>query len=525
MPTRRTVLRGAMLAVAGVPLGAFATHQTAQAAARLPITIVNRTGKYANSAIWVYIVGTDPNGRQCYVRADGTSVPVSTALNSSDGFADLSIPLSASGNTRISLPNMSGRIYVSIDKKIKFRVVTDGNGNGALQYPAGWVASDPSFDVLHDCAEFTFNAAGMFCNTTMVDMFSIPLAITLNGQKTQTTGTLKDGGRDAIFAGIAAQSGFSRLVTTNKLRVIAPGHGMEAGLFSSTYFDSYIDEVWSRYAGTDLRVKINATTFTGRVSGGRLTFDGGIASFAKPSTLDVLYCNGALGAPNDGRTGPVAAQLGAAFNRSTLLTSADVPVSDPAKYYQAPITNHYSRLIHANTVDGKAYGFPFDDVGDFASYVQDSAPTGLTLTLTPFGSGGTTATPPAGATLLSANKPATASSNENAGYPASYAVDGNTASRWSSAFADPQWISVDLGAAHSVSRVVLNWEAAYGKAYQIQTSTNGSTWSTAFATTTGDGGVDDVSFAARSARYVRVYGTTRGTPYGYSLWNLAVYGV
>ena len=71
-------------------------------------------------------------------------MPVSTALNGPDGFADLSIPLSGSGDTGISLPNMSGRIYVSIEKKIKFRVVTDGNGNGALQYPAGWVASDPS---------------------------------------------------------------------------------------------------------------------------------------------------------------------------------------------------------------------------------------------------------------------------------------------------------------------------------------------------------------------------------------------
>jgi len=524
MPTRRTVLRGAMLAAAGIPLGAALTRQAARAADRLPITIVNQTNKYANSAIWLYIVGTDPNGRQCYVKADGTSVPVSTGLNGSDGFADLSIPLSGTGDTTVTLPNMSGRIYFSIDKKLKFKVVTDGNGNGALQFPAGWVASDPSFDVLHDCAEFTFNSAGMFCNTTMVDMFSIPLAITLRGAQTQTTGTLKAGGRDAIFAGVAAEPDFKRLVIGDNLRVIAPGHGMEAGLFSSTYFDAYVNDVWNRYANTDLRVKINSTTFTGRVSGGRLAFDGGIASFAKPSTLDILYCNGALGAPNDGKTGPVAAQLGAAFNRSTLLTSADVPVSDPAKYYQAPITNHYSRVIHANTVDGKAYGFPFDDVGDFASYVQDSAPTGLTLTLTPFTGTAPAADAPAAAGLLSTNKAASASSLENAGYPATQAFDGKAETRWSSTFADNQWISVDLGATHSVSRVKLNWEAAYGKGYRIQTSTDGSAWTDAYTTTTGDGGTDDVSFTARDARYVRMNGQTRGTPYGFSLWEFAVYG-
>jgi len=39
-----------------------------------------------------------------------------------------------------------------------------------------------------------------------------------------------------------------------------------------------------------------------------------------------------------------------------------------------------------------------------------------------------------------------ASSSENASTSASAAVDGNAATRWSSAFADPQWLQVDLGA-------------------------------------------------------------------------------
>src|SRR5690349_5660954 len=71
-------------------------------------------------------------------------------------------------------------------------------------------------------------------------------------------------------------------------------------------------------------------------------------------------------------------------------------------------------------------------------------------------------------TLLSQGKPATASSTENAGTPASAAVDGNTGTRWSSAFSDPQWLQVDLGDTATIDKVVLNWEAAYGTAYQIQ---------------------------------------------------------
>ncbi len=70
----------------------------------------------------------------------------------------------------------------------------------------------------------------------------------------------------------------------------------------------------------------------------------------------------------------------------------------------------------------------------------------------------------------------------------------------------------------------LTWEAAYGKAYRIETSTNGTTWTPAYTTTTSDGGTDDLTFTATTARYVRMYGTQRATGYGYSLWEMEVYG-
>ncbi|MEV6862180.1 ThuA domain-containing protein [Streptosporangium subroseum] len=135
-----------------------------------------------------------------------------------------------------------------------------------------------------------------------------------------------------------------------------------------------------------------------------------------------------------------------------------------------------------------------------------------------------TPTPPTGAVLLSSGRPVTASSTENAGFPPSAVVDGNAGTRWSSAFADPQWISVDLGSTKSVSRVRLQWEAAYGRAYRIETSTDNTTWTAASSTTAGDGGIDDITIPATNARYVRVYGTQRATAYGYSLWELEVYG-
>jgi F5/8 type C domain/Beta-1,3-glucanase len=127
------------------------------------------------------------------------------------------------------------------------------------------------------------------------------------------------------------------------------------------------------------------------------------------------------------------------------------------------------------------------------------------------------------ATLLSQGKTATASSTENASFPASAAVDGNTGTRWSSAFSDPQWLQVDLGASASISQVVLQWEAAYATAFQIQTSANGTSWTTIYSTTTGTGGTQTLNVTG-TGRYVRMYGTARATAYGYSLWEFQVYG-
>jgi beta-glucosidase len=127
------------------------------------------------------------------------------------------------------------------------------------------------------------------------------------------------------------------------------------------------------------------------------------------------------------------------------------------------------------------------------------------------------------AALLSQGMPTTASSTESAAYPASAATDGSTATRWSSAFSDPQWLQVDLGAQDTISQVVLNWEAAYAAAFQIQTSNDGTTWTSIYSTTTGTGGVQTLNVTG-TGRYIRMYGTARATGYGYSLWEFQVYG-
>lgn len=376
MISRRSFLGGLAAATVGAPLVARLAGAAQTSLAPLSLTIANESGR---GPLWTYIVGTDlASGQQCRLSADGALVPVSESDNGSDGYTDYSIEVD--GSRTLSLPQgMSGRIYVALGEKLKFKA----NPGNALAYPAGWVEADPNYPVLHDCAEFTYDGAGMHCNVTMVDMLSVPLAIDLSGASQQTTGRLKDGGRAAVFSALAGTPGFENLVMDD-LRVIAPGHGLDAGRFAADYFAGLVDEVWEHYRSNTMTVTAGDRTFTGSVQGEQFVFDGGVKAFDKPSTRDVLFCDGALAAPNDGVTGPVAATLGAGFNRSVLTTTGAQPLADAGAYYQGSATNHYSRIMHENTVDGKAYGFAFDDVCEHASYIEDPTPTSMKLTLTPF---------------------------------------------------------------------------------------------------------------------------------------------
>jgi hypothetical protein len=127
------------------------------------------------------------------------------------------------------------------------------------------------------------------------------------------------------------------------------------------------------------------------------------------------------------------------------------------------------------------------------------------------------------AVLLSQGHPVSTSSVQGYPWAAANAVDGNPGTRWSSGWSDPQWLEVDLGAEHALTKVVLNWERAYATAFQIQVSGNGTTWTDIYSTTTGTGGVQALRVTG-SGRYVRLLGTRRSTQYGYSLWEFQVFG-
>jgi beta-glucanase (GH16 family) len=145
----------------------------------------------------------------------------------------------------------------------------------------------------------------------------------------------------------------------------------------------------------------------------------------------------------------------------------------------------------------------------------------------------TTTTPPNGSdVLLSYRKPGTASTQQNdpncTGCTTDKAFDFDPATRWATAtdvgWVDPGWIQVDLGATAQIHKVVLQWDPAYGKSFEVQVSPNGTgNWTPIYSTTTGTGFKQTLTVNG-SGRYVRMYGTGRGSPYGYSLWEFQVWG-
>ncbi|WP_179091311.1 Ig-like domain-containing protein [[Flexibacter] sp. ATCC 35208] len=125
---------------------------------------------------------------------------------------------------------------------------------------------------------------------------------------------------------------------------------------------------------------------------------------------------------------------------------------------------------------------------------------------------------------LALNKQVTVSSLENDLYTGANAVDGDTTTRWSSTFADPQYITVDLAADYNIREVKIKWEAAAAQNYLVLASTDLNNWDT-IKTVTGNSTLNnDLTGLSGHGRYLRVYGTSRITVYGYSIYELEVYG-
>jgi hypothetical protein len=142
-----------------------------------------------------------------------------------------------------------------------------------------------------------------------------------------------------------------------------------------------------------------------------------------------------------------------------------------------------------------------------------------------------TSTPTAGPTStpvltnIALNRFSYASCSESASYLPSKGNDGNTTTRWSSCqnTSNP-WYNIDLGASRTINKITIRWESAYCTQFQINISSDNSSWTT-YGAYTSSGGNQTLNFSNLSTRYISLYCVAKVNPaWGMSVWEWEIYG-
>ncbi|MFG2520296.1 glycoside hydrolase family 64 protein [Streptomyces sp. NPDC048527] len=406
MISRRLFLTGAATAATALTYPAWGSALSPDAKAAPATCELALQNKSLPGTVRAYVTGHEQGtDRWVLLKPDGGVYhPDSPSAPQTPLPVDCAIPLGAAGSAPkvLTLPQMYGaRVYFVRDNTLDFFL----NPGPALVEPAFATSTDANYGKTWSFCEFTFNSDQLYANISYVDLVTaLPIGLTLEGDATHTVAPLPDGAVDRIAADLTAQTAkdgqpWDKLVIRGGdgkvLRVISPQNLM-APYFDRPdempfrdVWDSYVDQVWEKYRTTDLKIDLQGGrgVFTGRVSGDTLTFDGG-HTFPKPASKDIFTCNHGPftnnpGDPDDKKG--LLARLAAGFNRSIMLTHPEQPNgTTTADYYQGDVTNHWSRVVHANSPIG--YAFPYDDVRpdgqpDVSGAAHDGNPRRFTVSV------------------------------------------------------------------------------------------------------------------------------------------------
>jgi hypothetical protein len=372
------------------PDGDFSVQATSNT---LNIALINQFP--AGSTVYAVVSGRaiSNNNALVLLRSDGRT-PYYPTSPSGPGSAvnpnDVAIRLGATGSTtNLTIPYIAGgRIYFSLNEPLKFFI----NPGPALVEPAVANPSDPNIAINWGFCEFTFNQDQLYANISYVDFVSsIPIALslsTVSSNPPPAVQGLKPGGLNGIAEALRAQrqadgQAWDQLIVpgpnNSALRVLSPNIARVTNnsLFNG-YFEPYVSQVWSHYSGSSV-LKIDTQAQWGVVTadiandalavsegsngGSQKPIGGGSGTtFTRPSTADIFSCStGPFATGSNALTNTVIPRLAAAFNRSTLLKTDQLPAPQNT-YYQEAVTNHYSRVVHEWNYDGRGYAFPYDDV-------------------------------------------------------------------------------------------------------------------------------------------------------------------
>ncbi|WP_431898278.1 glycoside hydrolase family 64 protein [Nonomuraea sp. bgisy101] len=358
-----------------------------------PVTFTNNTaGRWSDSQIHIMILGMPTPGEWHYLKSDGTLAHIDQSEENAPGhltkngrnYADMSFTLAQARTVTIPSRIEGARMYVSLGSPMYIPISPDNRGWGGpdLANP-----SDPNQDVHFDWYEFTYahSAIPFGGNTTQVDMFGFPMTARLQQSAIgydETVGITLT--RDQVRSRYTAAVGSPFRPLVNDHRIVAP---RSSPLFrQSEYLKPVIDQVWNHYTANQFTLNRLGVTFTGRVSGGRLQFTrngAGPYFLNKPTTKDVVECSGALASAGMSTVElELGAEFCAAFNRGVAMNPA-AWWGTASGYYPAGVArNDYAGFFHTVGLQGRAYGFAYDDINDQSSVKilpNANPPTRLTI--------------------------------------------------------------------------------------------------------------------------------------------------
>ena len=255
----------------------------------------------------------------------------------------------------------------------------------------------------------------------------------------------------------------------------------------------------------------NHNTFATDVANSVPTVEMEMLASTAPGTLELLPA-----LPASLKTGSISGMLGKSqFTINNLqwdMNARTVHITLTSKIDQNLTLTQRSGIASISSTNITVQNSP---LGNIARVLPLKANQAVTLDLTLAGS--------SSPTNLALGKPATALSQSSAQQSAAMAFDGDPTTRWSASQDPNNWIQVDLGATYAIKEVDLFWEASYAKAYKIQVSTNGTSWSDAYTQPNSSGGTEKIPITAQ-ARYVRMQGQQLSGQWGYSLYEMQVFG-
>lgn len=396
---------------------------TALAANRSTFTVrVVNTSDYSDDQVFVSVIGKDPaDTRFYYVEFGAGDQNRSVPFRGTNEWASYSVQLSQlkkEGEHTYSFQCpyenlVSGRIYLSFGKKLQGIGLNDPNQGLTLQLPSATGA--PDYQTVYEFMELSATADAqqkytLYANTSVVDFFSLGLGMTMDYHRGDTNRSesvgFVEGARDKILAE------FEKSTTPTEFRNYVRRDGSQAVIrvlspvqklpldpdgALSHFLDSAIDAGWSRYASVVLDILDNLPQhqpygyqYTGQLitngilsmtctkkpegdtAGGVLESLNELCHLPKPTSRIIFDCDDSsppTGADKDsyrnaGSQGHkrLVSFIGAALNRGVFENYSDW--ADSSKFYSRPDGkyNHYSKIMHLFALDGKVYGFGYDDV-------------------------------------------------------------------------------------------------------------------------------------------------------------------